>query len=245
LERVGTPAYMAPEVVGELPHRQHSDAASADIWSMGASVLELLTGKKVFSKGSTSRTWQNIREFKDFGTLVAAFDDPSGCTPVPSLAAQDFIGAMLRLSPSSRLAAQELRVHPWLQLRDMQPNSVENPVASGLAFLEQVQRTHANFHELAVSAARQGNELTSPRVAACGDLAPVRPARRRQRKLSLRQTSGVAVSLRIVQDHGVPSPATSGRGVTAAALASPGNHGVKFHLSSSGAKVLDRLRRTG
>jgi len=237
LDRAGTPAYMAPEVIGELPQCQHSDAAPVDIWSMGVSVLELLTGKQAFSKGSTKRTWQNIKEFNDFGTLLATLDDPSSSTLVPSLTAYDFIGAMLRPIPSSRLAAQELRRHPWLQLRHMQKNSVEDPVACSLAFAEQVQRTPATSHELVVSPARQGKKLTSPRVAAWGGT----PSRQRP-QLSLEQTSGVPVSLRSIQCHAVPSPTISGGGVTAVAS---GNRGVRLHLSTSGAKVLDRLRRSG
>ncbi|KAG0172901.1 hypothetical protein DFQ30_009364 [Apophysomyces sp. BC1015] len=94
----GTSNWMAPEVI-ELK----GASAKSDVWSLGCTIVELLTGKPPYSNLIAMSAMYHIVE-----------DD---CPPLPdniSQPLQDFLCACFQKDPSDRPAAKDLLQHPWM-----------------------------------------------------------------------------------------------------------------------------------
>eukprot|EP00698_Gefionella_okellyi_P021370 TRINITY_DN690_c0_g1_i1.p1 TRINITY_DN690_c0_g1~~TRINITY_DN690_c0_g1_i1.p1 ORF type:complete len:434 (+),score=35.95 TRINITY_DN690_c0_g1_i1:172-1473(+) len=97
----GTPFWMAPEVIKQTGH-----GWQADIWSLGCTIIEMVTGKPPYC------------QFKSH--MVALYHIASATEPPPipdSLSAegQDFLRKCLQRDPELRLSAQELLQHPFVR----------------------------------------------------------------------------------------------------------------------------------
>jgi serine/threonine protein kinase len=95
---------VAPEVI-EMSWNSHGpDARSADIWSLGCTVIELLTGQP---------------PYYDCNPMTAMFrivQDPH--PPFPENISEDCEAFLLRCferNPKDRATAQELQNHPWIR----------------------------------------------------------------------------------------------------------------------------------
>lgn len=103
--RSGTPAYMAPEVIGQ----QYDE--KADVWSAGIMMYQLLTGKFPF--------WDNVRDctlqqvWKSILNDRIDFEAPELRQISPS--ARDLLRGLLHRSAEKRLTASEALRHPWLR----------------------------------------------------------------------------------------------------------------------------------
>ncbi|CAG9463201.1 unnamed protein product [Pedinophyceae sp. YPF-701] len=109
--RLGTLEFMAPEVVSSgrradgsvLPrHQRPGYDSTADVWSFGAVVYEVLVGKSPFGRNDADRT----------SAAIAA-----GKVVVPiwlSEEARSFLSLCLERDPARRPTARELLDHPWL-----------------------------------------------------------------------------------------------------------------------------------
>jgi serine/threonine protein kinase len=99
-EIVGTPFYMAPEVL------ERCYGPAADIWSVGVVVFLMLAGRLPFD-GATDR-----------GIIKAVLDsEPDFLHPAwdgISAAAKDCVSRMLVKDPRQRASVQQLLAHPWL-----------------------------------------------------------------------------------------------------------------------------------
>jgi len=97
-EALGTPYWMAPEVI-EL----RSVTAAADIWSVGCTIIELLT---------------SAPPYFDLDPMPALFrivrDDHPPLPPGISEALKDFLLQCFRRNPKDRPTAEELMNHTWL-----------------------------------------------------------------------------------------------------------------------------------
>ncbi|KAJ4840664.1 hypothetical protein Tsubulata_022573 [Turnera subulata] len=97
----GSPFWMAPEVVNL---KNHGYGLAADIWSLGCTVLEMLTGQPPYSH---------------LEGMQALFRIGKGeAPPVPdslSTDARDFVLKCLQVNPSNRPTAVQLLGHPFLQ----------------------------------------------------------------------------------------------------------------------------------
>nr|AVG22649.1 MAPKKK2 [Plasmodiophora brassicae] len=97
----GTPYWMAPEVIKQVGHGRQ-----ADIWSVGCTVIEMVTGKP---------PWHQ------FKTPVAALFHIAGTTSPPALpddlspSLRDFILSCMHRDPSKRPNAMRLLEHPYLK----------------------------------------------------------------------------------------------------------------------------------
>eukprot|EP01064_Diplonema_japonicum_P036715 TRINITY_DN834_c0_g4_i1.p1 TRINITY_DN834_c0_g4~~TRINITY_DN834_c0_g4_i1.p1 ORF type:complete len:568 (+),score=79.95 TRINITY_DN834_c0_g4_i1:131-1834(+) len=93
---VGTPGYLAPEVIEELPY-----GTPADIWSLGITVLELASGRRPYSS------------LNKHATIFRTMSEPHPPYP-PDLhpTVRSFLDATLVKDPEIRAAAPDLFVHP-------------------------------------------------------------------------------------------------------------------------------------
>lgn len=102
----GTPEFVAPEVVS-----YDFISTGTDMWSLGVICYILISGYSPFMGDTDTETYANISNVTyDFD--LEEFD-------IISQNAQDFISQLLRLSPRSRLSAQECLDHPWLLEKDI------------------------------------------------------------------------------------------------------------------------------
>jgi len=116
---VGTPAYMAPEL---LKRKYYAEAV--DWWALGAVTYEVLLGDVPFDDhgGDYDRLLRDINLGLEF---------PDNFSPV----ARDFIEQLLEKNPDNRLGANgvsEIRAHPWLEGIDwgfIKEKSVRSPLA--------------------------------------------------------------------------------------------------------------------
>ncbi|XP_051144660.1 mitogen-activated protein kinase kinase kinase 1-like [Andrographis paniculata] len=97
----GTPFWMAPEVVNQ---KSHGYGLAADIWSLGCTVLEMLTGQIPYS---------------NLEGMQALFRIGRGqLPPIPntlSRDAEDFILKCLQVNPDERPSAAQLLDHPFVK----------------------------------------------------------------------------------------------------------------------------------
>lgn len=116
LDRTGTPAYMAPEVV----NRQVVHASKSDMWSIGVCALELLSGQNIFLGGTRSETFKKIRRHGGLADIDAVLgrNEEWRCLGKD---ARDFLRCLLEADPANRLCASEALAHSWLSRIDAVP----------------------------------------------------------------------------------------------------------------------------
>ncbi|CAN1129401.1 Mitogen-activated protein kinase kinase kinase NPK1 [Linum perenne] len=96
----GTPYWMAPEVILQTGH-----SFSADIWSVGCTIIEMATGKPPWSQ-----QYQEVAALFHIGTTKSH-------PPIPehlSDEAKDFLLKCLQKEPDFRASASELLKHPFI-----------------------------------------------------------------------------------------------------------------------------------
>ncbi|RKO96335.1 hypothetical protein CXG81DRAFT_7165, partial [Caulochytrium protostelioides] len=94
---VGTPLYMAPEIVQNLGY-----SAGCDVWSVGVMLYLLLTGYARDTERLLHGMIQN-------GTIE--YPDKIWSHVPPS--ARDLVQQMLQIDPAQRITAREALSHPW------------------------------------------------------------------------------------------------------------------------------------
>jgi len=99
--KVGTPYYVAPEVL----RREYTN--SCDIWSIGVISYILLCGYPPFYGDSDTQIFESVR--------VGKFDFPSPEWDDISDSAKEFVISLLQKNPSSRPTAAQALTHKWLQ----------------------------------------------------------------------------------------------------------------------------------
>lgn len=98
--RVGTPYYIAPEVL----NRRYDKAC--DLWSLGVITYILLSGFPPFYGDNDQEIFNSVRK--------GQFDFPSPEWDRISLEARDFIRSLLKMNPSERLTAEQALEHAWI-----------------------------------------------------------------------------------------------------------------------------------
>ena len=98
---IGTPLYMAPELVKEQRYNE-----KVDVWSLGCIVYQLLSGKTPFD----GKSLQQINRF--ICTKEVSFKEKQWeCV---SSGAKDFIMQCLDRNITTRPSIEELFEHPWI-----------------------------------------------------------------------------------------------------------------------------------
>ena len=98
-DEAGSPYWMAPEVIEMCPA-----TPAADIWSVGATIIELLTGSPPYF------------ELAAMPALFRIVQD--ACPPLPkdmSAALEDFLRQCFRKDPGTRMSAKHLMSHAWIR----------------------------------------------------------------------------------------------------------------------------------
>ncbi|KAK4432339.1 Serine/threonine-protein kinase ATG1c [Sesamum alatum] len=119
----GSPLYMAPEIM----QLQKYDA-KADLWSVGAILFQLVTGKTPFTGSNQIQLLQNIMKSVELQFPPEAKDLSPHCL--------DLCRKLLRRNPVERLTFEEFFNHPYIsdrqpeesyrQIRNRQPQRVLN-----------------------------------------------------------------------------------------------------------------------
>ncbi|XP_044474321.1 serine/threonine-protein kinase ATG1c-like isoform X1 [Mangifera indica] len=100
----GSPLYMAPEIM----QLQKYDA-KADLWSVGAILFQLVTGKTPFTGSNQIQLLQNIVKSTELHFPPGANDLSADC--------KDLCQKLLRRNPVERLTFEEFFNHPFLSQR--------------------------------------------------------------------------------------------------------------------------------
>lgn len=103
---VGTPGYMAPEIILSQPHN-----CCVDYWSLGVILFELLSGVPPFNRETEHETLADIVSGKCDWSLLE--DVSPECV--------DFLRKLLTVDPSKRLGSggiNEIKKHPWFKQID-------------------------------------------------------------------------------------------------------------------------------
>jgi len=96
---VGTPGWLAPEIISRRKYDE-----SADMWSLGIATYVLLVGVLPFDEPLLNSSYGTKTDFcVDFRSAWHVTTD--GC---------DFISRLITKDPSQRLTASEALKHPWL-----------------------------------------------------------------------------------------------------------------------------------
>ncbi|KFV72382.1 Serine/threonine-protein kinase PAK 7, partial [Dryobates pubescens] len=99
---VGTPYWMAPEVISRLPY-----STEVDIWSLGIMVIEMIDGEPPYFNEPPLQAMRRIRD-----NLPPRVKDMHKVSSV----LRGFLDSMLVREPLQRATAQELLRHPFLKL---------------------------------------------------------------------------------------------------------------------------------
>ncbi|GAB4817033.1 hypothetical protein N2152v2_004079 [Parachlorella kessleri] len=109
--RVGTPAYLAPEVIANV-HGQSYDAKKADVWSCGVLLYIMVTGRYPFRQPEDERQRPAQRLHAMLQRILSVtYSFPPDLTL--SAACRDVISKMLVADPKQRPSIQEVLHHPW------------------------------------------------------------------------------------------------------------------------------------
>ncbi|KAK6124836.1 hypothetical protein DH2020_041422 [Rehmannia glutinosa] len=107
-EIVGSPYYMAPEVL------KRNYGPEVDVWSAGVILYILLCGVPPF--------WAETEQGVAQAIIRSVVDFKRDPWPKVSDKAKDLVKKMLNPDPKQRLTAQEVLDHPWLQNAKSAPN---------------------------------------------------------------------------------------------------------------------------
>lgn len=106
-KHVGTPYYIAPEVIGKQYNRE------CDVWSLGVILFTLLCGYPPFW-GDTEREIYGRVKRGHF-----AFDGPEW--QARSLSSKDLVHHLLIMYPDARFTVAQALKHPWIVFEGQQP----------------------------------------------------------------------------------------------------------------------------
>jgi cell division control protein CDC15 len=137
MNTVGTPYWMAPEII-----TMHGDLSTAcDVWSLGCTVIELLTGKPPYS------------DLLAYPAMFRVVEDEH--PPLPhdiTTSAQDFLLDCFIKEPTHRVDANTLLNHIWItsrakNLKETQTINNRKNLSHKKSFNEDFFNNHCLFHD--------------------------------------------------------------------------------------------------
>lgn len=145
--RVGTPTYVAPEVLKNIPHDER-----VDMWSLGVTIFVLLVGYAPFMEDDQLKLFSKIKRGE------WRFHKPDWENI--SEDAKDLIRSLLVIDPVERLTVDEALRSPWIRRYNDSLSSVDlgssitnlmlkrqklRSVATSVVFLSKMKSIAANF----------------------------------------------------------------------------------------------------
>jgi len=117
---VGTPGYVAPEVVECLERSDLSYGKEIDLWAIGVITYILLCGYPPFYSEDDDEVFDQILEGK--------FEFPSPHWDLVSASAKDLIKKLLVLDPAKRLTAPDALKHPWVSGHEASADNLSSAI---------------------------------------------------------------------------------------------------------------------
>jgi serine/threonine-protein kinase SRK2 len=117
---VGTPAYLAPEVIMTTKGKTY-DGKIADIWSCGVMLYVMLVGAYPFERPEDKQDPQKLQKMIQ-RILRVEYDFPLHVKLSPEL--RDFMSRILVADPSHRITIAGIMDHPWYN-KDLPPGVKE------------------------------------------------------------------------------------------------------------------------
>jgi len=114
-EKLGTPYYIAPEVLLKSYNEQ------CDIWSCGVILYITLSGIPPFNGASDQEIMKKVK--------IGKFSFADQCWQSISDKAKDLINKLLTVDPDQRPTAEQALQHPWIL--EMSKANVESNLALG------------------------------------------------------------------------------------------------------------------
>ncbi|GAX78594.1 hypothetical protein CEUSTIGMA_g6033.t1 [Chlamydomonas eustigma] len=122
---IGTPDYMAPQVLEASGKKRQYDGAKADVWAMGVLLCVMMIGKFPFEGDTVSTTsipdplkqiWlqQHKKQWYDNALLQ---DQLKYMSPE----VRDLLDKMFEVNESKRLDVKDIKTHPWM-MKKMPPD---------------------------------------------------------------------------------------------------------------------------
>jgi len=97
---VGTPLYVAPEIIGEKNYEKECDC-----WSLGVIMYILLSGREPFYAKTLQEVYSKIKNGR--------YDFTDECWEQVTEQAKDLIRNLLQTDPKKRFTCEQALKHPW------------------------------------------------------------------------------------------------------------------------------------
>ncbi|KAJ2689401.1 Serine/threonine-protein kinase [Coemansia spiralis] len=104
----GSPLYMAPEILHYEPYD-----AKADLWSIGAVVYEMMTGKPPFHASNHVELARVIERTNDF--IVFPDEKQSASGEALDATLKDLVRKLLKMKPAARMSFADFFAHPAMK----------------------------------------------------------------------------------------------------------------------------------
>ena len=120
-EYLGTPMYKPPEINNQIPY----DGKKADIFSLGAALIILVTGKCGFKNATKSDPLYCNIISKDYNIYWSEVEENlSYITLSPEF--KDLFIKMIKCDPEERITIEDILDHPWFnELEDLKKHNLE------------------------------------------------------------------------------------------------------------------------
>ncbi|XP_071697618.1 mitogen-activated protein kinase kinase kinase ANP1-like isoform X2 [Rutidosis leptorrhynchoides] len=144
----GTPYWMAPEVILQTGH-----SFTADIWSVGCTVIEMATGKPPWSQ-----QYQEVAALFYIGTTKSHPPIPDQLSPE----AQDLLLKCLHKEPELRPSASDLLQHPFVTGKSLQTSFVGTPTLENIEAPPSAYTSILNHSPASLDVCNMGTFNVSP-----------------------------------------------------------------------------------
>jgi serine/threonine protein kinase len=203
---VGTPDYVAPEIILNRPH-----SFSVDYWSLGAMIYEFVCGVPPFHADDEDETYRRA--------LLGHVRFPSNIAISHDL--MDLIKGLLKVNPEERLghsSIEEIITHPWFSNHELLTNAPFVPELSSARDTSYFEQRYEFDHAQDASILKDLADLegvTPPSTLSSFSSVSIaqllRANRRAAQKLGIRssRTQEFAPARRHVQDARCPDDSTS------------------------------------
>jgi calcium/calmodulin-dependent protein kinase I len=122
----GTPGYVAPEVLMQMPYGKE-----CDYWSIGVVAFILLSGTPPFYEEDNFALFEQIKACK-YNFEVETWQNVSS-------EAKDFVSKILVADPKVRMNCDKMLKHPWMKI-DLKPTHKNNLAKEALTKYQQVRK---------------------------------------------------------------------------------------------------------